>query len=76
MSGGPPGGFGNPPKTLAEQQFGGPIGLARSAAGWSGQGSGHTKPGQLLAGNSTIFLFVHENPVTYELNPVCIHFKY
>jgi hypothetical protein len=76
MSGGPPGGFGGPSKTLAEQQFGGPAGLARSATGWSGQGSGQTEPGKLLAGDSTIFLFVHENPVTCELNPVCIHFKY
>jgi hypothetical protein len=30
----------------------------------------------LLAGNSTIFLFAHENPFTYELKPVCIYFKY
>jgi hypothetical protein len=30
----------------------------------------------LLAGDSTIFLFVHENPFTCELKPVCIHFKY
>jgi hypothetical protein len=72
MSGGPPDGFSHQPKTLAEQQFGGPAGLARSTAGWSGQ----TELGQLLAGNSTVFLFVHENPVTCELNPVCIHFKY
>jgi hypothetical protein len=76
MSGGPSDGFDDQLKTLAEQQFGGPAGLARSAAGWSGQGSGQTEPGQLLAGSSTVFLFVHENPITCELNPVCIHFKY
>jgi hypothetical protein len=33
MSGGPPDGFNDQLKTLAEQQFGGPAGLARSAAG-------------------------------------------
>jgi hypothetical protein len=76
MSGGPPDGFGDQPKMLAEQQFGGPTGLARSAAGWSGEWSGQTELGQLLAGNSTVFLFVHENPVTCKLNPVRIYFKY
>jgi hypothetical protein len=30
----------------------------------------------LLADDSTIFLFAHENPFTCELKPVCIHFKY
>jgi hypothetical protein len=76
MSGGPPGGFDDEPKTASDYQFGGSAGLARSAAGWSGQRTGQTKPGQFLAGVSTIFPFVHENPVTCELNPVCIHFKY
>jgi hypothetical protein len=35
---------------------------------------GQTRP--LLAGDSTVFLFVHENPFTCELKPVCIYFKY
>jgi hypothetical protein len=76
MFGSPPGGFVDEPKTASDYQFGGFAGLARSAAGWSGQRTGQTEPGQILAGVFTNFLFVHENPVTCELDPVCIHFKY
>jgi hypothetical protein len=74
MSGGPPGGIDDEPKIASDYQFGGSARLARSATGWSGQRTGQTEPGRLLAGISTIFLFVHGNPVTYELNPVCIYF--
>jgi hypothetical protein len=76
MSGGPPGRIDDGLKTASDYQFGGFAGLAQSAAGWSGQRTGQTEPGRLLASVSTIFLFVHENPVTCELNPVCIYFKY
>jgi hypothetical protein len=50
---------GGPPKTESVYQSGGSAGLVRSAAGWPGLGTGQTILGHFLAGDSTIFLFMH-----------------
>jgi hypothetical protein len=72
MSGCPPDGFGAGLKTLPEHQFDGP-------AGRSGLGSGLAEPGVEQVSFRREFhrlSFAHENPVTCELKPVYILFKY